>query len=228
MGVYLSPVLSSLKTLMWFCPEVILSSCWRENCICNIKKLPSIDIRGGPTYHTDTFLVPLCVVNHEVCLLYTKRSDVMPCSGTKVTFPGGGKVLRDETVYEAAAYHTYVDIGIRDIKFWTKMGQVLSRGPNIAVTPVIGELTNFNMSKVKANENIADVFTVPLRLLCDPFNHGHCRYDGVVVPVYAGGKYHIWGITAMITHRFLYALLSREFYNPHFFRNEMKFRLMKP
>uniref|UniRef100_A0A2H1WFG8 SFRICE_022414 n=1 Tax=Spodoptera frugiperda TaxID=7108 RepID=A0A2H1WFG8_SPOFR len=224
MGLYHRPVLLSLRTFMSFCPQVILSSACRENCIWNIEQLPSIDIRGGPSYHTDTVLVPLCVVNGEVCLLYTKRSRVVPSCGTRVTFPGGGKICRNQSVYEAAAHYTYVDLGIRDIMFWTTMGQVLSRGPNVAVTPVIGELWNFDMCKVKTDtDKILDVFPVPLRCLCDTNYHGYCKHDGVVVPVYSGGRHHIFGMTAMITHRFLYALLPKNLYDPQFYNRELNF-----
>uniref|UniRef100_A0A2A4K0G7 Nudix hydrolase domain-containing protein n=1 Tax=Heliothis virescens TaxID=7102 RepID=A0A2A4K0G7_HELVI len=211
-----------MKAIVGLSPGALLSYSSRKECIANINRLPSASIRGERTKHSASVFVPVCVENGEVCLLYTLRAHSYNRFNCLVTFPGG-KLEENENVCDAAIRETEDDLGIhaKDIQVWTKMGQVQLRKAKLIVTPVVGEILNFNMQKLIPNqEEVDDVFTIPMNVFCDKNNHGSLRHNGVLVPVFSGGKYKVWGITATITHRFLYTFLPKDLYSVGFFNKE--------
>nr|XP_021186123.2 mitochondrial coenzyme A diphosphatase NUDT8 [Helicoverpa armigera] len=218
------------KLAMSLTPGALLSSAAKERCIASISELPSFNIRSGKIKSSASVLVPVCVENGEVCLLYTLRSSNLSSHSGQVSFPGG-KMDKNETVYDAALRETEEEIGVpaKDIEIWTKMSEVQGRDQKILITPVVGEIKNFEINKLVPNENeVADVFTIPMKVFCDTNNHGCIRYNGFVIPVFNGGKHRVWGITGIITHLFLNSFLPSEFYSPEFLRKEYKISELMP
>uniref|UniRef100_A0A2A4JZ29 Nudix hydrolase domain-containing protein n=1 Tax=Heliothis virescens TaxID=7102 RepID=A0A2A4JZ29_HELVI len=218
------------KIAMSLTPGALLTSAAKERCIANIGELPSFNIRSGKIKHSASVLVPVCVENEEVCLLYTLRSSNLSSHSGQVSFPGG-KLDKNESVYEAALRETEEEIGVpaKDIEIWTKMTEVQGRDQAILITPVVGEIKNFDINKLVPNrDEVADIFTIPMKVFCDTNNHGCFRYNGVAIPVFNGGKHRVWGITGMITHLFLNSFLTSELYTPDFLKKEYKLNELMP
>lgn len=217
------------KVTMCLTPGALLSSASRERCIANLSDLPAF-IKSGKAKYSASVLVPLCVNNGEVCLLYTLRSSNLNSHSGQVSFPGG-KMDKNETVYETALRETEEEIGIpaKDVDIWSKMSQVQGRDKNIVITPVVGQIKNFDMKKLHPNEDeVAEIFTVPMKVFCDSNNHGCFKYNDLVIPVFSGGKHKVWGITGIITHLLLQSFLPSDVYVTNFFRKEYTFNELMP
>nr|XP_021186124.2 mitochondrial coenzyme A diphosphatase NUDT8 [Helicoverpa armigera] len=211
-----------MKAALGLSPAALLSHSSREKCIANISRLPTVNLRGDKMKYGASAFIPVCVENGEVCLLYTMRTHNFNRFSCQVTFPGGN-LEKDENVFASLIRELEDNLGVqpKDLKVWTKMGQVQLRKTNVVVTPVVGEILNFDINNLVINEDEVDeVFTIPMQVFCDRNNHGSLRHNGVLVPVYSGGKHKVWGITATITHRFLYTFLPKELYNIGFFRKQ--------
>ncbi|KAJ8715240.1 hypothetical protein PYW08_005221 [Mythimna loreyi] len=218
------------KVIMCLNPGALLSSAAKEKCIANLSELPSFNIRGGLTSSSASVLVPICIDRGEVCLLYTLRSTKLSSHSGQVSFPGG-RIDKNESVYEAALRETEEEIGVpaKDIEIWTKMSEVQGRDATVLITPVVGEIKNFDMQKLTPNEaEVADIFTIPMNVFCDPENHGCYMYNKVSIPVFEGGKHRVWGITGMITHLFLQSFLPNYLYYPDFLRKQYQLNELMP
>ncbi|XP_028029353.1 nucleoside diphosphate-linked moiety X motif 8 [Bombyx mandarina] len=211
-------------------PEVLLNAVTRSICISKLKELP-IFLSKEVTYKTKaSVLVPLCVENDQVCLLYTLRSSNLSNHSGQVSFPGG-KMDKNEDVYETALRETEEEIGIsrEHIDIWSKMPQVQGRDRNIAITPVIGLLRNYHRDNLRPNlGEVEEIFTVPMKTFCDVNNHAHLEYDGIIIPVFLNEKHKIWGITGMITHLFLSCFLPEKLYNVNFMRRKFTLDELMP
>ena len=79
-------------------------------------------------------LIPLCVKDGEVCLLYTKRSAGLRKHGREVSFPGGRADAGDADAVETALRETEEELGIDrgDVDVWGRMKEISdSRGTHI-------------------------------------------------------------------------------------------------
>lgn len=83
--------------------------------------------------------------------------------------------------------------------------------------PVIGSIQAFHEIPLRPNSNeVEKVFTVELSQLVDQQLRRHTQFKsgkGYSTPVFLGGEERIWGMTAILTHLFLSALLPRDIYN---------------
>lgn len=82
--------------------------------------------------------------------------------------------------------------------------------------PIVANLGVLRPSDLCLNpDEVAEAFTVPLAVLCDRQHFGHTQFrggrksPGYSIPIYMGGAHRIWGITAVLTHLFLTALMPR-------------------
>lgn len=91
--------------------------------------------------------------------------------------------------------------------------------------PVIGSISNYQSTELNLNfDEVERVFTVPISELCATRRHTQFRpisqTDGssmkstaaYSVPAFVTNEERIWGITAFITHLFLYSLLPTNVY----------------
>ena len=82
-------------------------------------------------------LIPLCVKDGDVCLLYTKRSAGLRKHGREVSFPGGRADAEDADAVETALRETEEELGIArgDVEVWSRMNEISdSRGTDPSLT----------------------------------------------------------------------------------------------
>lgn len=158
-------------------------------------------------------LVPLCRIDDEVGILFTKRSGALRAHAGQVSFPGG-RCDVGETAVETALRETVEEIGAEDVDVWTMMPSVPGRQKTDLVTPVVGEIkTSLDALKINRSE-VDSVFVTKLRDLHSPQT---CRYTqfrtgstaGYTLPLYTTEPYHVWGLTAIITYQFLSVFLRK-------------------
>jgi nudix motif 8 len=79
----------------------------------------------------------------------------------------------------------------------------------MAVMPFIGYLGEMSVEGLILNrKEVECVFTMPLKHLIDPANFRSTQFrNGYALPVFIGSEHRIWGMTAIITHFVLNALL---------------------
>ena len=122
-------------------------------------------------------LVPVVDRPDGATILLTRRSDDLPVHAGQVSFPGGRVETSDRQSVEVLA----------------------SKATGYAVVPVVG-LLNPPLALTPDPREVAEIFEVPLALVCDRQNHRResamwkaKRRHYYVMPY---KHYHIWGATA--------------------------------
>ncbi|RZC41126.1 NUDIX domain containing protein [Asbolus verrucosus] len=202
-----------------FAPKALLSEENMRKTVAKFAKMKSaITQPHVPIKKNAAVLVPLCVVNEQVSLLYTLRAANLKSHRGQVSFPGGMEDSTDKNPEETALRETQEELGIEQdqIEIWGKGNILVSRGVT-SVLPVIGLIKSESVLKdLRINPSeVKEAFTVPLEVLCDRDQIRHTQFrTNYSLPVFVGGKKKIWGLTAVITHMFLKSLLPRDVYDP--------------
>lgn len=154
-------------------------------------------------------LVPLCIHNGKLGLLYTLRSNKVSMNRGQVSFPGGKKDSNDATLEDTALRETWEELHIPmdTVDVWGS-GNLVER-KHVSVLPVLGFIGEIDPKNLPVNTHeVEEAFVQPLEKLCDP---AFCRYtqfrDNYTLPTYIGGDHKIWGLTAVITHLVMNALV---------------------
>lgn len=196
----------------------IESICSEDNirrCIESMQSAPQVKL-SQKQYDTEAaVLIPLCTHNDELSLLYTVRSAKLSKHVRQVSFPGG---LRDadESWENCALRETEEEIGIpnEQIQIYGA-GQIIVPARPPSIIPIVGFVNQFDIRSLKLNsDEVESCFTVPLKELCRDENKRHTQFKrGYCVPTFIGAEKRIWGITGLITHLFLTALLPKDIYS---------------
>lgn len=209
-------------------PKVLLSNAARERCVASLSQLPALVHSDVKPHSNASVLVPLCVVDGEVCLLYTLRSSNLKNHSGQVSFPGG-KTDGDESVIDTALRETEEEIGVsrKDVHVWGTMAPVQGRNKDMLITPIVGEIKNFDQNSLIPNVGeVEEIFTVPMSALCDVNNHAYLAYKPPL-PIFMC-KHNIWGITGLITHMFLECFLPENVYKVDFMRKKFELDELMP
>lgn len=189
----------------------------KKSFLKRLKDTKAIPLVKQKTTEEAAVLVPFCLVDDRPSILLTVRSALVGRNKGDVSFPGGMKEASDKDAIDAALRETEEEIGISPStsEIWTTMDPLPNRTGRIAVTPVIAFLGNLNIENCQINKDEVDsVFTQTLESFCDPNNWRYTRYKkGYTLPVFLGGEYRIWGLTAGILHIILQALLPNKYKN---------------
>lgn len=162
-------------------------------------------------------LIPMCVVNKKVSLLYTLRAPHLKNHRGQVSFPGGMQDTKDKHLEETALRETEEELGIerKNIRIWGSGKLIVTRG-EMCVLPVIGQIkSEVDLDSLIVNrDEVVEVFSVSLEDLCNSRNIGYTQFRNTYsVPVFMGGPRRIWGLTALITYAFLKSLLPTSAYS---------------
>ncbi|MDA9785354.1 CoA pyrophosphatase [Gammaproteobacteria bacterium] len=139
-------------------------------------------------------------------LIYTQRSGHLSTHSGEVSFPGGKAEDEDISLFDTALRESNEEMSLNgeDVTMLGKLDYLISRH-KIEVNPFIATVDK--AQDLKANEEIQEIFTVPLSFLLDPKNikRESIERQGSVweVPTWSLKNQKIWGLTAMITVNFL-------------------------
>lgn len=145
-------------------------------------------------------LIPLVARREGVHVILTRRTEHLSDHAGQISFPGGRQEQEDLTLEETALRETEEEIGLarqhieligRIDDYYTVTGY--------QVSPVVGLIKPpFDLSP--DDQEVADVFEVPLNYILDPKNQKlqTVTYQGVRRRYFAipYREYYIWGATA--------------------------------
>jgi len=152
-------------------------------------------------------VIPLCNVDGVASVLFERRSDKVRTHKQQVCFPGG---MVDEgvdaTIIQTSLREMEEELGIPPEKVevlgilrcnWNEVASMTG----IAVTPVVGFIGDLKDIVLTPNpDEVEQLFSVPLKALLDESNWTIRDYS---TPVFNGGPFVIWGLTAYLLDRFL-------------------------
>jgi len=195
-----------------FLTATVTSQESRARCLARISKMKPLRPANGPVKQEAAVLVALVDLGGEAGILFNKRSTNLSSHRGQVSFPGGKVDDGDASIVDTALRESEEEIGLfRDqVEVWGWMPPISN---NYKSTPVVGHIPSFSESSLRVNpEEVAEVFSIPLSVLCHPNNHGYTQFrvegkPGYSLPVFRGGAHPVWGLTAIITLQFLRALL---------------------
>ena len=139
-------------------------------------------------------------------LIYTQRSSHLSTHSGEVSFPGGKADKTDPSLFGTALREANEEISLNseDITELGKLNYLISRH-KVEVNPFVASVDK--PQTLEPNEEIQEIFTVPLNFLLNPKNIQRERIErqGNVwqVPTWNIKSQKIWGLTAMITVNFL-------------------------
>lgn len=143
-------------------------------------------------------------------LILRSRGDY-PHAG-QVSFPGGFRTDKDESLLRAALRESYEEIGLRagDAEVLGSDGVLTTLG-KVRVLPCVA-LVEGRMNLQPDAREVEDIFTVPVGFFCmDNLFADDVRQGGRLrrVPRFEWGKYTIWGFTAAVIFRLCNKWLER-------------------
>jgi 8-oxo-dGTP pyrophosphatase MutT (NUDIX family) len=139
-------------------------------------------------------------------IIFTQRSSHLSTHSGEVSFPGGKADKTDSSLFDTALRESNEEINLnsKDVTELGKLNYLISRH-KIEVNPFIASVDH--PQALQPNEEIQEIFTVPLDFLLDPKNiqrENIERHGSVwLVPTWNIKDQKIWGLTAMITVNFL-------------------------
>lgn len=196
--------------------ENVLNEENMKNTAAKFANMEPIRLQTHEPYKKAAVLIPLCVVNDKVSLLYTLRAPHMKTHRNQVSFPGGMLDVQDKSLEDTALRETREELGIerQSVQVWGS-GKLIVTRADISVLPVIGQIKHpLSVDALNINRSeVGDVFAVTLEDLCNPKKNSYTQFrDGYSAPLFLGAPKKIWGLTALITNVFLKALLPPNAY----------------
>ncbi|MGO4937444.1 NUDIX hydrolase [Fundicoccus sp. Sow4_H7] len=170
-------------------------------------------------------LIPLVEIDNELHLLYEVRSQHIS-QPNETSFPGG-RIDEGETPAEAAVRETVEELNYdgSKIELFGALDYIVQ--DSRVIYSYVGVLHDFDIDLLNPNEEVASVFTLPLRFLVEnrpayyeitaqanytddfPFDYINSSRDirmrtfRAKIPYYRLDDQYLWGFTANITDRFI-------------------------
>lgn len=160
-------------------------------------------------------LVPLVQRASGINVIFTRRAEHLHDHAGQISFPGGRVEPGDENPVATAMRETYEEIGIEP-RFVSPIGTQPSflTSTHFVMTPIIGELLPGFVIRSDQDE-VAEVFEVPLAVLLDP--RMHCLHQATLPDgrqrcyfSITWQSYFIWGATAVLLRNFYHYLAAAQ------------------
>jgi len=157
-------------------------------------------VSAGGALTAASVLMPVLEHEHELTMLFTRRTAQLRSHSGQISFPGGRAEPADPTPEFTALRETHEEIGLAPerVRVLGRLGEYSTR-TGFRITPVVGAVAAPFDLRPDAGE-VDEVFEVPLSFLLDPRNHQrHSReFQGEMRWFYAipYRDYYIWGATA--------------------------------
>ncbi|PIK61034.1 Nucleoside diphosphate-linked moiety X motif 8, mitochondrial [Apostichopus japonicus] len=164
--------------------------------------------------------MPFCLVNEEPSILFTLRSSKLTSHRGQVSFPGGRMDPSDVDVTHTALRETEEELGIpascADV--WGEITPVMDNSQHL-VYGILGFIGHFESLEIRKNpDEVESVFTMTLHQLCNLENRGYTyfdrSFDTFTSPVFLGGDYRVWGLSAMMLDKAMQLILPND-YQPY-------------
>jgi len=205
-------------------PALFSPDCFRGRARSRLRKQPPAgdldsrlppdvgdhDLNAGPAvppFHKGpprraAVLVPIITHESGATVLLTRRTEHLNAHAGQVAFPGGKIEGTDATPLAAALRETEEEIGIRaDAVESLGYLDLYQTGTGFRIVPVVATIEPGYRLQIDENE-VADVFEVPLAFLMTPSNHQRDSrvFRGIERRFYAMPyrDNYIWGATAGI------------------------------
>ncbi|KAL4221676.1 nudix (nucleoside diphosphate linked moiety X)-type motif 8 [Mactra antiquata] len=171
-------------------------------------------------------LIPLCHINGEPSVLFMVRSFQLNSHRGEVSFPGGMHDTGDKDIINTALRETEEEIGLdrNSVEVWGTLPALPSKTGGSIVTPVLGYCDIKDLSDLHLNPTeVESVFTRTIASFCESTNQRQTQRrvpgrKGYALPVFLGGEYKIWGLTAVVLHQTLINLI------PELYKFKLKYR----
>ena len=162
-------------------------------------------------------LVPLCHVEGELSLLYTLRCLSLTAHAGEVSFPGGKADPGDKDEVHTALRETQEEVGLRtgeNVEVLGLLPPVPSRVEGTKVVGVLAYVGHLDPDTLTLSPGeVEGVIAASLRNLCRPVFVRQTQFRstrirrGYTLPVFLATEPRVWGLTAILTHMTLTALL---------------------
>jgi 8-oxo-dGTP pyrophosphatase MutT (NUDIX family) len=139
----------------------------------------------------------------ELWFPLTVRTNHLPQHRGEVSLPGGATDPEDDGPTATALREAYEELGIErtSVEVWGPLAPIYIPPSNFRLTPVVGFMP-VPPHYQPCPDEIAAVFTVPLRQVLDPatvvVEIWTLRGEQVHVPFFALEGYKVWGATALV------------------------------
>lgn len=124
-----------------------------------------------PSWEHSAVLVGVIEKAGEAHLILTKRTEMLHRHKGQIAFPGGKREPADKNDDDTALREAYEEIGL-DRQLFTKLGelQCYYTSTGFEVKPIVG-LIGKGAKLVKNDQEVDEIFTVPLAFLMDKKNY---------------------------------------------------------
>lgn len=162
---------------------------------------PEPKVWPGQLWQKSAVLIPLRQGPHELEVILTRRTAHLRHHADQICFPGGRMDDTDNSLLTTALRETHEELGVHPHHVHI-LGQlpeqpVLSR---FMIQPYVG-LIDTKIEFIREPNEVAEVLSVPLRLLLDQRNHLQVKRNHPVHPTVHFIPWQgqlIWGATAAI------------------------------
>jgi nudix motif 8 len=151
-------------------------------------------------------LIPLCMVDRKLSILFTVRSSKLREHCGEVAFPGGMMDLNDNGIVDTALRETFEEILIPkdSVEIVAPFVHLPNRTGTVKVTSVVGFLGDVDVKNIQYNKNeVESVFAADISTLLRTTELENFRDAGLIIPSWNFQGNKIWGLTGYILGEFL-------------------------
>jgi 8-oxo-dGTP pyrophosphatase MutT (NUDIX family) len=144
-------------------------------------------------------IAPIVTREDGTYILFTKRADHLGEHPGQMSWPGGGREPRDESLTETALREVNEEIGLRadEVKTVGRLDDIQTV-TDYAVRPFVARVPDRTYEPDE--REVAEVVFLPVAALTDPDNYewerrDHPHYGEVRLDFFHVGQYTVWGAT---------------------------------